>query len=178
MGTDSRTLYYDIFETPFGWMGLLSSEAGLTRSALPEDSEAECASRLGLESSDAMPDQVRFAKLRSRLLQYFNGGDIEFCDVALDFKDAPVFHRRAWEACRTIPRGETRTYKWLATRAGSPNAPRAAGQTMARNRLPIIVPCHRVIGSDGSLRGFGSGDTRIELKRQLLEMEGVGRRLL
>ena len=157
---------------------MLASENGLLRSALPEDSEAECVSRLGLDSSDAIPDPVRFAELRNRLLQYFDGGDIEFGDVALDVEDAPDFQRRAWQACRAIPRGETRTYKWLAKMAGSPNAPRAAGQTMARNRLPIIVPCHRVIGSDGSLRGFGSGDTRIELKRRLLELEGANRRLI
>ena len=170
--------YYAIFETRFGWMGLLSSEVGLLRSTLPEDSEAECASRLGLESCDATPEPERFADVRERLLGYFDGADVGFEDVALDFGDAPAFHRRAWEACRTIPRGETRTYKWLAGMAGSPNAPRAAGQSMARNRIPIVVPCHRVLGSDGSLRGFGSGDTRIELKRRLLEMEGVGRRLL
>ena len=157
---------------------MLASENGLLRSALPEDSKAECVSRLGLDSSDAIPDPVRFAELRNRLLQYFDGGDIEFGDVALDVEDAPDFQRRAWQACRAIPRGETRTYKWLAKMAGSPNAPRAAGQTMARNRIPIIVPCHRVIGSDGSLRGFGSGDTRIELKRRLLELEGANRRLI
>ncbi len=157
---------------------MLASENGLLRSALPEDSEAECVSRLGLDSSDAISDPVRFAELRNRLLQYFDGGDIEFGDVALDVEDAPDFQRRAWQACRAIPRGETRTYKWLAKMAGSPNAPRAAGQTMARNRIPIIVPCHRVIGSDGSLRGFGSGDTRIELKRRLLELEGANRRLI
>ena len=170
--------FYHILETQFGWMGLLSSENGLLRSTLPEDSQESCVSQLGLESSDAMPDPVRFAELRNRLLQYFDGGDIEFGDVALDLEGAPDFHRKAWQACRTIPRGETRTYKWLAEMAGSPGAPRAAGQTMARNRLPIIVPCHRVIGSDGSLRGFGSGDTRIDLKFRLLELEGAKQRRL
>lgn len=170
--------FYDVFETQFGWMGMLSSENGLLRSTLPEDSEAECISRLGLESSDTMPDSGRLVELRNRLLYYFDGGDIEFGDIALDLEDAPNFHRKAWQACRTIPRGETRTYKWLAKMAGSPNAPRAAGQTMARNRLPIIVPCHRVIGSDGSLRGFGSGDTRIDLKFRLLELEGAKQRRL
>ena len=169
---------YHIFETQFGWMGLLSSENGLLRTTLPEGSEESCASRLGLDSSDAISDPGRFAELRNRLLQYFYRGDVEFGDVTLDIEDAPDFHRKAWQACRTIPRGETRTYKWLAKMAGSPNAPRAAGQTMARNRLPIIVPCHRVIGSDGSLRGFGSGDTRIDLKFRLLELEGAKRRLL
>ena len=170
--------YYAIFETRFGWMGLLSSEAGLLRSTLPEDSEKTCAARLGLETNEAALAPEKFAELRNSLLDYFDGADVGFGDVELDFGDAPAFHRRAWDACRAIPRGETRTYKWLAGMAGSPNAPRAAGQTMARNRLPIIVPCHRVIGSDGSLRGFGSGDTRIDLKRRLLEMEGIGRRLL
>ncbi|MCY4654301.1 MAG: MGMT family protein [Dehalococcoidia bacterium] len=170
--------YYDIVETQFGWMGLLSSEAGLVRSTLPEESEKMCASRLGIEADEAVRAPDRFADLRDRLEYYFDGSDTGFGDIELDFDDAPDFHRRAWQACRTIPRGETRTYKWLAGRAGSPNAPRAAGQTMARNRIPIIVPCHRVIGSDGSLRGFGSGDTRIDLKRRLLELEGAARRLL
>ena len=170
--------FYHVFETQFGWMGLLSSENGLLRSTLPEDSESECISRLGLESSDAMLDPGKFANLRERLLSYFDGADTEFGDIALDLEDAPDFHRKAWQACRTIPRGETRTYKWLAKMAGSPNAPRAAGQTMARNRIPIIVPCHRVIGSDGSLRGFGSGDTRIDLKFRLLELEGAKSRLI
>ncbi len=171
-------MYYDIVETQFGWMGLLSSEVGLLRSTLPEESEEVCVSRLGLETNEAVLAPGKFAKLHDSLLDYFDGGNVEFGDIALDFDGAPDFHRRAWQACRTIPRGETRTYKWLAGRAGSPNAPRAAGQTMARNRIPIIVPCHRVIGSDGSLRGFGSGDTRIDLKRRLLELEGAARRLI
>ena len=171
-------MYYDVVETQFGWMGLLSSDAGLLRSTLPEESGETCASRLGIEVGEAVHTPDRFADLRDRLVCYFDGEDIRFDDIALDLSDAPDFQRKAWQACRTIPRGETRTYKWLAGKAGSPNAPRAAGQTMARNRIPIIVPCHRVIGSDGSLRGFGSGDTRIELKRRLLELEGAVRRLL
>ena len=170
--------HYDTFKTQFGWIGLLSSESGLLRSTLPEDSDETCATLLGLKSDNAARSPDEFSDLRERLLRYFDGADTGFSDVALDFEDAPAFHRKAWEACRTIPRGETRTYKWLAGMAGSPNAPRAAGQTMARNRIPIIVPCHRVIGSDGSMRGFGSGDTRIDLKRRLLELEGAARRLL
>ena len=71
----------------------------------------------------------------------------------------------------TIPYGETRPYKWLAARAGRPNAPRAAGQSMARNRLPIVVPCHRVVASDGSLRGFGRDAAQLGLKQRLLDLE-------
>ena len=170
--------YYNIFETPFGWMGLMSSEIGLLRTSLPEKSQEVCALRLGTERDQDIYAPERFALLRDRLLNYFEGAAVEFTDIPLDFDGAPEFHRKAWDACRAIPRGQTRTYKWLAKMAGSPNAPRAAGQTMARNRVPIIVPCHRVIGSDGSMRGFGSGDSRIDLKLQLLELEGAGRRLL
>ena len=165
--------HYDIFETRFGWMGLLFSDKGLIRSSLPEESEGRCVLSLGVAPDRDVYEPERVARLRERLMIYFEGVEVGFDDIALDMEDAPEFHRKAWDACRSIPRGETRTYKWLAKMAGSPNAPRAAGQTMARNRVPIIVPCHRVIGSDGSMRGFGSGDTRIDLKRRLLELEGA-----
>jgi methylated-DNA-[protein]-cysteine S-methyltransferase len=84
---------------------------------------------------------------------------------------ASEFYRAAWKACQSIPHGETRTYGWLAEQAGNPRAPRAAGQSMARNRLPIIVPCHRVIGSNGKLTVFGKGAERIPLKRRLIDAE-------
>ena len=81
----------------------------------------------------------------------------------------PPFFRAAWEACLTIPRGETRSYAWVAAAAGSPGAFRAAGQAMARNRLAVVVPCHRVIGSDGGLHGYGGGG--LDKKAKLLNME-------
>jgi len=96
-------------------------------------------------------------------------GKLVLWDVALDLDGAPAFFRRAWAACQAIPAGQTRTYTWLAAEAGSPRAARAAGQAMARNPVPLVVPCHRVIASDGSLGGFGGpGPT---LKARLLELE-------
>ena len=166
------TVYYlHTFETSFGWVGLLGSDLGIRRSALPCDSPDACMADLGADAAGAVAAPERFVDLRRRLVAYFDGQDENFDDVPLDLGGAAEFHRRAWAACRTIPRGETRTYKWLARAAGSPRAARAAGQSMAKNRAPIIVPCHRVIGTDGGLRGFGSGKTRLDLKRRLLAME-------
>ena len=78
--------------------------------------------------------------------------------------------RRALLAARSIPYGQTRSYGWLAARAGSPAAARAAGQAMARNPIPLLIPCHRVLGAEGALTGFGGG---LRTKRALLELEGV-----
>ena len=167
----ATVLYFHTFETRFGWVALLASDLGIRRSSLPCDSPDASASNLGAEAEGAVAAPSRFAELQRRLVAYFDGRDENFDDVPLDWGGAAEFHRRAWAACRTIPRGETRTYKWLASAAGSPKAARAAGQSMAKNRAPVIVPCHRVIGTDGGLRGFGSGQTRLDLKRRLLDME-------
>jgi methylated-DNA-[protein]-cysteine S-methyltransferase len=165
------TTYHDVIETRFGWMGLLRSETGLMRTTLPQPSPDRCIPLLGaeLDGSEHAPD--RFTALAESLGRYFEGGKHSFADEPLDLEDATPFHRMAWLACMSIPFGETRTYKWLATRAGKPKAPRAAGQSMARNRLPIVVPCHRVIAADGGLRGFGAGATQLDLKQSLLTME-------
>ena len=172
----SAIYYLDAFETRFGWVGLLASDFGIRRATLPVDSPKDCAAGLGADAEMAAADSGRFEDLRERLVRYFDGRDERFDDVPLDLGGASEFYRRAWAACRTIPRGETRTYKWLAGMAGNPNAARAAGGAMANNPVPVIVPCHRVVGTDGGLRGFGSGQTRIDLKRRLLDMEsGVTR---
>jgi len=94
---------------------------------------------------------------------------VDFPDE-LDFGSAPPFREAVWQATRSIPFGETRSYGWVAERIGKPNASRAVGQALAANQLAILVPCHRVIGSDGGLCGFGGG---LEMKRSLLDMENV-----
>ena len=166
------TLYYDIFETSFGWMGLLASEEGLRRTTLPQGSPDECFELLGQEADAAISAPERFEGLKEKIELYFEGGAINFEDEPIDVDDAAPFHRAAWDACRSIPLGETRSYGWLGINAGgSPGAARAAGQSMARNRLAIIIPCHRVIAADGTLGGYGSGRSRLALKQQLLDLE-------
>ncbi len=128
---------------------------------------------------DAIEDESLLPELAACLERYFAGEVVDFGDVPTP--SASLFMRRCWEACRSIPRGETRSYGDLATMAGGRgNAARAAGQAMRRNRLPIIIPCHRVVSAAGGLHGFsGSCDQAgpaLALKRALLQMEGALKR--
>jgi methylated-DNA-[protein]-cysteine S-methyltransferase len=90
--------------------------------------------------------------------------------VRVTFRGGTPFQRRVWEELRTIPRGETATYAELAARIGAPGAARAVGSAVARNPVSIVVPCHRVVGADGSLAGYAGG---VERKRALLALEGA-----
>ena len=93
---------------------------------------------------------------------------MDFRDVLLDTRRATAFQLRVWDVVRGIPRGQVQSYAWVAAQAGSPQAARAVGQAMASNPFPIVVPCHRVVGQDGGLTGFGGG---LNMKRDLLRLE-------
>lgn len=164
---DAAPLFYDLLETSLGWVGVLASPRGIRRTTLPQSTAWKAAELLGPEAHGAVHRPGAFSDLHRRLQAHFNGEQVTF-DDPLDLDGASPFFREAWEACRSIPRGESRSYAWLAAQAGSPGAARAAGQAMARNRVPILIPCHRVIGSDGGLHGFGGG---LDLKQRLLELE-------
>lgn len=162
------TYKYHIQELPAGWIGLVGSERGLTRVAL-KPTPQELLDDLGSEIDDAEHDADHFRDTVARLERYSDGDLDALDDIELDLDGAPPFFRAAWSACRTIPPGETRSYRWLAAEAGNPRAVRAAGQAMARNRFVLIIPCHRVISSDGGLGGYGGGG--LGVKARLLQME-------
>lgn len=107
--------------------------------------------------------------LVERLQAYFAGEPVAFDDIELELDDYSPFHRELALALRRVPRGEVVSYGELAALAGRPGAPRAAGTFCARNRLPIFLPCHRVVAADG----IGSyGDLGVQYKRRLLALEG------
>jgi methylated-DNA-[protein]-cysteine S-methyltransferase len=110
------------------------------------------------------------SSLVARLEAYASGTRDDFLDVQVDLGPLTPFRRRVVEACRRIPFGETTTYKTLAEAAGSPAAARAVGRCMATNRIPLVIPCHRVVGCGGQLHGF-SALGGLDMKRRLLEME-------
>ncbi len=164
---DMNNLSYDVFQTELGWIGTLLSPRGLRRLSL-KPTPVEALDDLGPDVARAKQDPVAVDDIRQRLSTYFQGAVQSMDDIPLDMEDAPPFFKAAWEACRTIPPGETRSYAWLAAAAGRPRAFRAAGQAMAKNPLAIVIPCHRVIGSDGGLHGYGGG---LDKKARLLEMD-------
>lgn len=112
------------------------------------------------------PAEEPFAAVREQLAEYFAGERTTF-DVPL-VMDGPPFQRRVWSALCKIPYGTTTSYGELARRVGKPSAARAVGLANGRNPVAVIVPCHRVIGADGSLTGYGGG---LERKRFLLGLE-------
>ena len=167
----NRRLYYDIFETRAGWVGAIASDTGVRRATIPQPTPGDCADELGPNLDAAIIEPDRLLGFRRALQGYFQGETVDFMAIFIDFVDAPPFLRSVWEVCRSIPRGETRTYKWLAEMAGRPNAPRAVGQAMARNRVPFLVPCHRVVASGGGLGGYGRGKSALALKQWLIDQE-------
>lgn len=160
---------YHLFQCDVGWIALVGTSKGLRRLSL-KPTPQEALDDLGADLDQSVNDPSSFTEVQRCIERYFQGDSGVLDEIELDLSGAPPFFSAAWQACRSIPPGETRSYAWLASEAGSPLAMRAAGQAMARNRFPLIIPCHRVIASDGDLRGYGAGGLRV--KAELLQREG------
>ena len=124
---------------------------------------------MGDRANHATRSPDLFDDLMERFKSYLSGHQLTFPDK-LDFSGATPFQREVWQATRLIPCGETRSYRWVADQIGNPKAVRAVGQALGSNPLPIIVPCHRVVASDGKLGGFSGG---LEMKKLLLCLEAT-----
>ena len=158
-------MFTTTIDTPVGPLRLFATKTGLREICWPGP-QTERATHDAAEA----PDHPVLARAATQLAEYFTGKRTAF-DVPLD----PVgtgFQQEAWGYLRTIPYGETRTYGKQAAAIGRPKASRAVGAANGRNPLSIIVPCHRVVGADGSLTGFAGG---LEIKRFLLELEATHR---
>jgi methylated-DNA-[protein]-cysteine S-methyltransferase len=162
----SGELKYFVFKTDMGWVGILASARGLLATTLPQPT-APAARQLLEGINEATWSPHAFPDLVERLKEYYGGRKVAFPDK-LDLTRATSFQHAAWTAAQSIPYGETRSYRWVAERIGKPQAARAVGQALGRNPLAIIVPCHRVVASDGGLGGFGGG---LKIKRYLLWLE-------
>jgi methylated-DNA-[protein]-cysteine S-methyltransferase len=160
------------FSTSLGWMAALWRQNQLAGLTFGFGSAQAALKQLG---SGAAPPSQPTDIVRStiaRLQRYAEGEPDSFLDIPIELHGNTKFQRQVIYHCRRIPAGETLTYGELAARAGSPKAARAVGQVMATNRIPIIIPCHRVVSAQGRLGGF-SAPGGLNTKRRLLRLESV-----
>ncbi|MEJ0077394.1 MAG: methylated-DNA--[protein]-cysteine S-methyltransferase [Alphaproteobacteria bacterium] len=165
------TTHYHVFETKLGCAAIAWNDAGVTRFNLPGPKET-ATNRLGAATPDEPPPQV--AAIIALAQRYFVGERIDFDAIGLDLSSIDPFRRSIYDALRKVAFGETVTYGELAKRVGA-NEPQAAqdvGVAMARNPVPLIIPCHRVLAAGGKLGGF-SAPGRTETKQKMLALEGV-----
>lgn len=158
----TTTVSYTFMDSPVGRLMLAARDGALTRI------EFENESRAGEPGPGWHLEAGPFTEPIRQLRAYFAGHIQEF-DLAL-VPDGTPFQKSVWGALQEIPYGQTRSYADIARRIGRPRAVRAVGAANGRNPLPIVIPCHRVVGKDGDLTGFGGG---LETKRHLLQLEGA-----
>ena len=115
------------------------------------------------------PQTELLGRTKDLLDRYFDGESVDFREVPVKIEMGTDFQNSVWNTIHQIPHGEVRSYKWIAEQIGRPKAVRAVGNATGSNPITIIIPCHRVIGSNGNLGGYGGG---LERKRQLLTLEG------
>jgi methylated-DNA-[protein]-cysteine S-methyltransferase len=161
-----------VFRTQLGWVAMLWHGARLRALAFGLDSAQAALAALDLQADAPVAAHTKTDDpVAQRIRAYLAGQPDDFQDVAVDLDGYTEFQQRVLQNCRRIRYGQTLTYSQLARRVGSPAAARAVGSTMARNRLPLVIPCHRVVGS-GGLCGF-SAPGGVAVKQRLLQMEAA-----
>jgi methylated-DNA-[protein]-cysteine S-methyltransferase len=171
-----RELVSHVGDSALGWIAVLASPSGVARVTFGHPSRAAArkslAEHLPPEAAVEDDDGAKDDALLARLQDFAAGEFDDFWDVELDFSGYTYFQRRVLELCRRIPYGETLSYGELAERAGNPGAARAVGSTMAANRWPLVVPCHRVVQAGGRLGNY-SAPQGVSMKRRLLDLEAA-----
>jgi len=165
-----------IFLTTWGWAGFVVDRKGLRIFILPEERKEDVLFRIRkeLKSNSLSEDNRGWESLIKKVKEYYTGKKVDFTDYQLNLENYTNFQQEILQTVRKIPYGEIRSYKETAEAAGYPRAYRAVGNVMRNNPLPLIVPCHRVIKSDGSLGGF-SGKEKNALKGKMIDLETEGK---
>jgi methylated-DNA-[protein]-cysteine S-methyltransferase len=158
---------YDIADTPVGPLFVAVSELGLCRISYDPEPDRQVEELARTFGSRVLRAPRPLDPVKRELDEYFEGRRHEF-DLPVDLRGRTDFSRLVLEQLARVPYGEVTTYGSLAARSGRPKAARAVGTIMNRNPIPIVLPCHRVVGSTGSLVGYGGG---LERKRLLLDLE-------
>ncbi len=169
--------HYHLFDTAIGVCGVAWNGCGLTRLRLPEKDRRATEQRFRVRSATAGDPPAAVAQTIELVRHYLNGERINFSQVAVDLAQVDALNRPIYHALRAVGWGETTTYGELARRAGSPASAQTVGQAMARNPVPVIIPCHRVLASGKRIGGF-SAYGGVFTKELLLALEGTRSPLL
>ena len=168
--TETELMQFTIFDTPWGSFGFVSRGTRLVATYLPRSSKS-LHRLIGQEWPQAIEVADALPRFQQEVFNYFSGKPTSF-DVRIDLAGVSPFRRTVLEVCLKVPYGKTASYADLARAAGNPAAMRAAGGAMANNPIPLVIPCHRVLRSNGSIGGFSS-PRGVAQKIRLLELEGV-----
>lgn len=166
----AKDIRYTIFRTSWGYFGLMGTPWAIMRTSLPISSRSKAAQILLAHRPQARYESGLFIGLQERIRAYFGGKCADFVSVPVDLGDFSVFAGKVLSACGKIGYGQTASYAQLAQIAHVPRAVRATGSVMAKNPIPLIIPCHRIIRSDGSVGNFSAPGGR-NLKKRLLDLE-------
>ena len=161
-------VFYTSTDSPIGTIYIAATPAGICAISISVNEETFLSEIKTLGEPEK--NNERFNDIKKDLQEYFSGKRIDFKRYALDISIGTEFQRKVWEKLLEIPFGETRSYKWLAEKVGSPKGFRAVGGANGKNPIPIIIPCHRVINSDRTLGGYSGG---VWIKKWLLKLEGT-----
>lgn len=160
---------YVLCETDVGWVGVGLEGGRICATTLSRGRRERALEELARVGATEPASESEAAEVRELILGYVEGQGVDL-GRRIRFRGGTLFQQAVWRALLEIPRGETRSYAWVARRVGRPGAARAVGQAVGANPLPLLVPCHRVVASDGGLGGFGGG---LEMKEALLRWEGA-----
>jgi len=166
-----KVIKYVIFQTKWGYFGLAGTKSALCRTQLPGPEPKKIESQLLKNLPGAQFDETFFKILQERIAAYFEGSCVNFSpDIPVILDGFGCFSRDVLTACREIEFGQMITYAGLANKSGRPAASRAVGNALAKNPLPLIIPCHRVLRTDGKMGGF-SAPGGISFKKKMLSLE-------
>jgi methylated-DNA-[protein]-cysteine S-methyltransferase len=167
--TGQLDVAFDLLDTPIGTLLVAMSDRGLCRVSFDPDPDAEVDTLAGNHGLRVLRAPKRLDEPKRQLTEYFDGTREDF-DLPADLTGVPPFQAHVLHELARVPFGRVTTYGDLARSMGRPRAARAVGGALNRNPIPIVLPCHRVIGSTGSLVGYGGG---LDRKRALLRLEGL-----
>ena len=149
------------YRSPIGWIDIIAEENRISRASFSEGDPS---------SAPTFPPRLPILARTIKLLDiYFAGGAINFVEISVQIAYGTEFQQQVWKTIQQIPYGEVRSYQWIADQIGRPKSARSIGNAVGANPVSILIPCHRVIRSNGALGGYGGG---VERKRQLLALEG------